>query len=404
MRQTCLAILTSELGLNYARSLWEKINRIVEVDDVAFDGVLLPEKAGDVEKCAFRVVVIATGGTEHGVLKIVDKSGYTVFIAHRYYNSLAAALESISLLGARRIGFELRISSSEEDIAESINKAIRAYRGVLKLRSARLGLIGGVSEWLIYSRVNRELVEKRIGARLIEIPMEELIESYREVGDVNTGVVMRSARSISIPIESVKNSLRLYHAVKKLINKYGLDAVSIKCFDLIKEIGVTACLALSLLNTERFPASCEGDVPLLISMSLGAWVTSKPVFMGNVTYVDDGGVLLAHCTAPLIGPYELLTHFESGLSTGIRVEYPVGEKAILFRVSPDLTKIRLGVGVIEGVDWSSMLCRTQVRVKLENPLKILREPMGNHYALVLGDHYEDLYMASRNLDLAIDLI
>jgi L-fucose isomerase-like protein len=404
LRQTCLAILTSELGLNYARSLWEKINRIVEVDDVAFDGVLLPEKAGDVEQCAFRVMVIATGGTEHGVLKIVDKSSYTVLIAHRYYNSLSAALESISLLSARHIGFELRISSSEEDIAESINKAIRAYKGVLKLRSARLGLMGGVSEWLIYSRVDRELVEKRIGARLIEIPMEELIESYREVGDVDTGVVMRSARSISVPIEGVKNSLRLYYAVKKLINKYGLNAVSIKCFDLIREIGVTACLALSILNTEGFPASCEGDIPLLISMSLGTWATGKPVFMGNVTYVDDEGVLLAHCTAPLINAYELLTHFESGLSTGIRVEYPIGEKATLFRVSPDLTVMRVGVGVIKGINWSSMLCRTQVKVKLKNPLKILSEPMGNHYALVLGDHYRDLYTVGKNLDLAIDVV
>jgi L-fucose isomerase-like protein len=66
--------------------------------------------------------------------------------------------------------------------------------------------------------------------------------------------------------------------------------------------------------------------------------------------------------------------------------------------------MRVGVGVIKGINWSRMLCRTQVKVKLKNPLKILSEPMGNHYALVLGDHYRDLYTVGKNLDIAIDVV
>ena len=44
-----------------------------------------------------------------------------------------------------------------------------------------------------------------------------------------------------------------------------------------------------------------------------------------------------------------------------------------------------------------------VRIKLKIKSKTTSRELRVN-ALVLGDHYEDLYMAGRNLDLAIDLV
>jgi len=122
-------------------------------------------------------------------------------------------------------------------------------------------------------------------------------------------------------------------------------------FDLINTRG-NSLSSISLLNTKGFPASCEGDIPLLISMAMGTWISNKPVFMGNIAFIDEDNIYITHCTAPLIGPYILNTHFESGLSVGVRVDYPVGEKATLYRVDPGLNKLRVISGVIVESDYT----------------------------------------------------
>jgi L-fucose isomerase-like protein len=139
-------------------------------------------------------------------------------------------------------------------------------------------------------------------------------------------------------------------------------------------------------------------------MALGLWATGEPVFMGNTAYVDRDHVYLAHCTAPLVAPYSLYTHFESGKGVGVRVEYPVNSEATIFRVDPDLTRLRIGAGVIEPREWSTNMCRTQIRLRLRNAREIISKPMGNHYALILGNHVEELSLAAKILGLEVEVI
>lgn len=386
--------------------MWSSIVGGLDSSMVKLEGVVPPEEADSLPYCNQRVAIVATGGTEQGIIKLAEKSGSLVLIAHRYYNSLPATLEAVSLTSttSKNSVVSIEFANDESMITSIVVKTLRVYSTVQKLRKARFGLIGGISDWLVYSRIEPDYLESKLGTKLIYIPLEELIEEYRHV-DVENDLFLKiaeSALSIYVNNESIRGALKIYKAIETIIEKYSLDGLSIKCFDLIKYTGITACLALSLLNTRGFPASCEGDIPLLISMAMGTWLTSKPVFMGNIAFIDEDSIHIAHCTAPLIGPYTLNTHFESDLSVGVRVDYPVGEKATLFRVDPGLNKLRVISGVIGEAEYSGKWCRTQIRVKTGNPWELIKKPMGNHYALLIGDYTSELTIMGRILGLEVE--
>jgi len=50
------------------------------------------------------------------------------------------------------------------------------------------------------------------------------------------------------------------------------------------------------------------------------------------------------------------------------------------------------------------MCRTQIMLRLRNAGKIILKPMGNHYALILGNHVEELSLAAKVLGLEVEVI
>ena len=58
--------------------------------------------------------------------------------------------------------------------------------------------------------------------------------------------------------EEIEKALNVYGGCQRLIEKYKLDAITVRCFELINYVPTTGCLALAILNTEGIPAACEG--------------------------------------------------------------------------------------------------------------------------------------------------
>ncbi|MCG2820598.1 MAG: hypothetical protein L6371_01750, partial [Candidatus Atribacteria bacterium] len=140
-------------------------------------------------------------------------------------------------------------------------------------------------------------------------------------------------------------------------------------------------------------AGCEGDIPALISMTILHLLTDEPVFMANPSSIDlnKNEIILAHCTLPLNMPDEfyLKTHFESGLGVGIKGNINEGE-ATIFKLSGDGKNYFVSGGeIIENLSKEN-LCRTQIRLKMNEDVKyFLQNSIGNHHLICKGD-YSDL--------------
>lgn len=271
-----------------------------------------------------------------------------------------------------------------------------------KIRATRLLIIGYTQQWVVSTSVDERWIEDRLGIQSVHIGLEELFAEYHEIprdAAVKSFVAayLGSAASCREPAaESVEDAYRLYLALKRLLDRYNANAMAISCFSLVKQLGVTSCLALSLLNDEPDTiAACEGDLDAAVSMIVGKAVSDQPVFMGNPVYHLDNTLDIVHCTAPrrLTGDtktnYTVRSHHETGVSVAQRIEVPEPQKVTLFRLGNEFSEATLfSADFISNPDEDT--CRTQFRFRIDSTSKRIEESLGCHHMVIFGDYVNDL--------------
>lgn len=358
-----------------------------------------PEEIGVYPEKTPLIALVLTGGTEKMIMDVTKRHLYPILIlAHSSFNSLPATLETIARL--KREGYKTRLayigSLGEQRLLGAASLAKKILRS-MAIRGFRLGLIGGPSEWLVASDVDRDRAYEMLGGEIVEIGMDELVREAGEgCGKRLFAYRERVARRCTASVEAreIDRALSVYCALKRIIEKYRLDGLSLKCFDLIHLIGTTGCLALALLNSEGIIAGCEGDMQSTITMLVARRLTGSEVWMANPVEVDEeeNTITLAHCTASLAFPGRciLKTHFESGRGVGVDVGLQ-GGSVTLVRLSGDLSKLLLlGGEIVASGMGREDLCRTQVRVRLSDGRvgAFLEKAFGNHLVLVNGVHHD----------------
>jgi L-fucose isomerase-like protein len=261
-----------------------------------------------------------------------------------------------------------------------------------KISRLRLGAVGKQSDWLISSDVDAALSKQTNGIEIVDISMEEFFTEIRKKEyEDNAWTEMIKAKKWHP--EDTELCCEIYGALKRLVHRYHLDGVTVRCFDLLGPIKGTGCLALAVLNAEGVYAGCEGDMPSLISMAVIGELSGNPVFMANPSRILSGSdeIIFAHCTLPLNMPteIELMTHFESGLGVAFRGRIPEGPVTI-FKTSGLLDRYFVRCGELKENLTETNLCRTQIRIALkeEDLNYFLTRSIGNHHLIVTGNHEE----------------
>ena len=337
----------------------------------------------------FPLIFIKSGGVEGKFKQIFTQiKGPYLLLSSGLHNSFAASLEIASFLKQKEKKVEI-IHGDSDYIARRIKELRKIFQVKNKLISIKLGVIGKPSDWLIASDVDYNKVKDVLGISLIDIEMDELVKEIDQ--DYNfTHPKLNDIKNKGFDSKSIDRALKIYSGFKAIVNKYKLDGITVRCFDLLGIYKNTGCLGLSLLNDERILAGCEGDIPALISMAILHYLTDEPVFMANPSSIDidKNEIILAHCTLPLNMPdkFYLKTHFESGLGVGIKGVIGEGE-ATIFKLSRDGKEYFVSGGeIIENLDKES-LCRTQIRMKVDEDIKyFLQNSLGNHHLVCKGDY------------------
>ncbi|MBA3063567.1 MAG: hypothetical protein FP833_11575 [Atribacteria sp.] len=342
-------------------------------------------------KDCFPLIFIKSGGAEEKFKQIFQQINRSyLLLSSGLHNSLAASLEIASFL--KQKGKKVEIIHGDSDyIATRIKELRKIFQVKNRLVSSKLGVIGKPSDWLIASEVDYKKVKDTLGISLIDVEMDELVKEIDQ--DHNFAhPKLKDIREKGFNKKSIDGALKIYSGFKAIVNKYKLDGITVRCFDLLEIYKNTGCLGISLLNDEGIVAGCEGDVPALISMTILHLLTDEPIFMANPSSIDlnKNEIILAHCTLPLNMPDEfyLKTHSESGLGVGIKGVIGEGE-ATIFKLSGDGKNYFVSGGkIIENLNKES-LCRTQIRMKIDEDIKyFLQNSLGNHHLICKGDYSE----------------
>lgn len=324
---------------------------------------------------ALDVIYICTGGTE-GVFKemlpeLRQRSSRPIYLlASGKSNSLAASMEILSYLRQQNINGEI-VHGDEEYVNYRLKLLELAGEAKQKLSGSRYGIVGKPSDWLIASHADRAVVKERLGIDLIDISIEELFDD-------------------------LPTNKSIYAGLERIIETYQLQGFTLRCFELIERLNDTGCLSLARLNAAGYVAGCEGDVPAMLSMAIVRSLFGVSGFLANPATVnpETGELLFAHCTIPLdmVERYELDTHFESGVGTGVRGFMKQGPVTV-FKVSGDLKRHFIAEGRLVMSLALPNMCRTQQVIQLSDRMQahyFLSDPIGNHHIILPGHHRDEL--------------
>ena len=399
---TLTSPLHDETAVNSASATF--ISDIGKASGIAFD--FRGSDFSDYGTHDMDLIYVRTGGTE-GLFKDVLPmiKGPVRLLTSGKSNSLAASMEILSYLNQQGRTGEI-IHGGIDYIAARIGILCRVSAALKKLAGSRLGVIGEPSDWLISSAADSGVLSDRLGISLVDIPIEELISEF-DIADVR--MLDEEAQKIADEFEknapaSLKKyadgAFRIYVSLKNIIAKHNLSGLTLRCFDLLDALGNTGCLALAMLNAEGIPAGCEGDVPALLSMSIGNALTGCCGFQCNPSRIDPekGEILFAHCTIPLnmVRRYGFNTHFESGIGIAVCGDIPAGGVTI-FKAAGDLSRaFCCEAGLVKSTSEKD-LCRTQAVIQLDGDKEeqtrtcteyFLKNPIGNHHIIFPGKHRE----------------
>ncbi|MEE3446891.1 MAG: hypothetical protein VZQ78_11895, partial [Prevotella sp.] len=296
-QKTSIYTLTSELHDEKAVSAVTR--EFLESLNIAYD--LKGADFADYGRQGLNLIYVRTGGTE-GIFKrllpelqAMSRRPFYLLTSGKS-NSLAASMEILSYLRQNGIQGEI-IHGSAEYIGRRIALLAKVEDARRQLDGVKLGIIGKPSDWLISSHADKDAVRQQLGIELTDIAMQELLDAVEARGDI-------------------------YEALKVIISQHQLQGFTLRCFDLLSTVKDTGCMPLARLNAEGYVAGCEGDVPAMLSMMIVRSLAGVSGFQANPAHInpETGEMLFAHCTIPLnmVERYELDTHFESGIGTGIR--------------------------------------------------------------------------------------
>ena len=262
------------------------------------------------------------------------------------------------------------------------------------LEGVRLGVVGRPSDWLISSDVDYAKAREQFGVEIIDVPMDELLAEIRSGGFSIPDAIRLNPLNVprfGAPFAAgdFDKALEVYGALSRIVKRYGLQGLTVRCFDLLGTVGTTGCMALAILNAEGITATCEGDVPAMVTMAIANKLAGTSGFQVNLSRIRDGRYLFAHCTVPLdiVKSYCYDRHFESGIGVAVHGEFAEGPVTI-FKVGAGMDRFFVAEALLESNPYDKNLCRTQVVLKNTADLAayFLHEPLGNHHVIIPGRH------------------
>ena len=342
------------------------------------------------------LILVQTGGSEGFFKKDIYPffKGPYYLLTYGANNSLAASLEILSFIKNE--------SKKGEVLHGDISYIANRIKDLKKYREDtiyNLGVLGVPSDWLISSNVDYKKCMDIFRIKLIDINQEEVIDAIKKHNENAPYDTFKS----SFDHKELDKAYRIYLGLKDIVDKYNLAGFTLRCFDILSALKSSSCLALALFNDLGITASCEGDIPSLLTMFILENRFKALPFQANPNWIDpvENELTLAHCTLPLkmCESYTFDTHFESGIGVGIHGELKE-EDITIVKISSSLELFYIEEGKIIKNEYRKDRCRSQIVIHLNgNVSYFLTSSLGNHHIVIYGKKKEEIRRYLTNFGL-----
>ncbi len=260
------------------------------------------------------------------------------------------------------------------------------------------------------------------GAEIVQVEAEEFYETYQKINirdaEETADQWINGAQRVEASRSEITKTARGYLALDALREKYNCNAVSTHIRSVTgsgeMKDRYNPGLGLELgFKTRGIQAVCQNYPDILMSQVLAYSLTGRTSMLGDVIYdIYNDVEIVLHCGIPINPygsehrlPYIIRTHAESpvrdipeepGSSTGMTVEWPVGEPVTFWEIHSLNRKIRMHTGetvngydiYTGGEDIYNVMCTAKVIARVETERirdQHLPYLYGIHTIATLGD-------------------
>lgn len=312
---------------------------------------------------------------------------------------------------------------------ERFKVTVKALTAIQKMKKSRVALIGGIAPGFNDLYFDERLGQKRLGLDIQRSheysELSDMAKSYKFSDlDLSLKLVTCGYKSCAeASKENIETNARFYKAYTEFAERYKYDALAISCWPQMQdEFNSVSCSILGKLNQNGIPASCEGDLPGVVSMLLLKYLSEQATTLMDLIAFDekDETVLLWHC-----GPSAECFADEDGVCMKYHVQNtkdgkgnPQGmindlvikpEIATVMRITGEWDKIFLADGkFLENKKqsyqgsrgWLGDLKLNRKKISVANFVNtILVQGFQHHYPVVFGNITKELMEVAAWLDL-----
>lgn len=286
-----------------------------------------------------------------------------------------------------------------------------------QLSTARVGLIGEHPVGFDTCAYDASHLAELFGVQVMPLPLADTLQRAAVVDAATRQAfvdrVGEHAHNLAeLEQTALVGTASVYGALRGLVNEQHLQGVAVRCWpEFFTELGCAACGAMSVLNEEQCPASCEADINGTVTSLLLQALSGEPAFITDLVSIDaesDTGVLW-HCglapvsmadpEAPILGT------IHSNRKLPLLFEFPLkpGRVTIarLHRVTTRITNhatrntYQLVIGGGEMVRAPKSFSGTSGVVRFDQPATtvfdtVMRQGLEHHFCITYGDYRAEL--------------
>ena len=285
-----------------------------------------------------------------------------------------------------------------------IERAVGLMRAAGWMKQTRILAVGGPHGTPAACSV--EQVKQKLGADLVTIPNERIMEAYNAVdpkvaeAEAQEYWISQAQEIVEPTKPEIVNSARMFLAVKDLLIKEKAQAIcSVHCMG-----DPRGCLTFSKLNDRGLVGACEGDIDSTLTMLLFAYAFRVPGFITDpVIDTAKNAMIHFHCTSAtkMDGPggkrlpFRIRTQTDSRGGVALEVENRVGQPVTCAKLV-NLDTMLISTGKIIETSRSPLACRTQFTQSVPDARKLFLDWGGDvikgdvmtllHRVVFYGDH------------------
>lgn len=254
------------------------------VDDATMRQALALFKAQEVEAIAVLQTTMGDGRLAPTVAQLWDGPLILWATPEKQDGDM---ISSCSLVGLhawattlRQMGYASEIVYGDPDAAETqkrFSEAVRLAATVRRLRTVRIGLVGGQAPGFFTMSADLFSVHQGLGGQLQTYSLVEFADTVKGISEAAVAEDVAKVKALGLGFKDVSEedlpmASRLYLAMDSHLTNERLDAMTVRCWPEMPNIfGQWPYLGIARLADEGKAIACEGDA----DGALSAWIAES---------------------------------------------------------------------------------------------------------------------------------